>query len=486
MLKKRKLMAVEKELSADAATTSDAGQAQLWAYKDKLSAEEKQSLQEQISALDLKQLNALFLTATKKHFGTGIKDEERGSLLPEEDELSPPTKVQTLETLDPAEVKRLEGLGRTAISGGKVAALCLGGGAGTRLGIDGPKGLFHLPQLPSRKCLFQLFAERIKRLKKLCNATTLPFVIMTSPLNHKATTKFFAENSYFGLPPNECLFFPQGTLPAFDYEGKILLETRSTISLSPDGNGGVYPALERSGVLSKLKSFGIDYLHLFGVDNILVRPADPRFIGYLIDQKAEVGNKSVWKADPEEKVGVIAKRADKYCVVEYSELSGKHKNLRDENSNALLFGAGNICNHLFKLDFLEQTVLPNMENSYHVAEKKIPVADDGNEGKTSKKPEKNNGIKLETFVFDVFPLTDRMAILECKRDEEFAPIKNAEGTDSPATAWDMISKLHKSWVEAAGGKCEGSVEVSPLVSYSGEGLEDLVKGKTFPDGAEIK
>lgn len=271
-------------------------------------------------------------------------------------------------------------------------------------------------------------------------------------------------------------------MPCFTPEGKILLESAGTIACGPDGNGGIYPALLRSGCIERLKSADVKYLHVFSVDNALCRPADHRFIGFCITQNADCGNKCVWKASPDEKVGVVAKKNGKPSVVEYSELDEARMQLRDD-AGRLVFGAGNICNHFYTLEFLTDVVIPNMSSLFHAAHKKIPFA--GEDG-TTIKPEKANGIKLEAFIFDVFPLSSRMAIFETLREEEFAPVKNAPGTptDSPDTARQMVNALGRRWVTAAGGIIEGDsseavIEVSPLLSLAGEGLEERVKGQKF-------
>jgi UDP-N-acetylglucosamine/UDP-N-acetylgalactosamine diphosphorylase len=229
-----------------------------------------------------------------------------------------------------------------------------------------------------------------------------------------------------------------------------------------------------------MQASGVKYLHVFSVDNALCRPADPRFAGYCITRNADCGNKCVWKVSPDEKVGVVAKRGGRYSVVEYSELDDKSKNLRDA-AGSLTFGAGNICNHFFSVAFIADVVVPAMSSMFHLAHKKIPFA--GEDGATVK-PDSNNGIKLEAFIFDVFTMSSRMAILETVREEEFAPVKNAPGsaTDSPDTARAMVSALAQRWIKAAGGEIAGDkevLEISPLLSYSGEGLADKVAGKTF-------
>lgn len=226
---------------------------------------------------------------------------------------------------------------------------------------------------------------------------------------------------------------------------------------------------------------GVQHLHVFAIDNCLALPADPAFIGYCLSQQADCGNKVCWKTNAHEKVGVVAARDKKPCVIEYSEIT---KEMAEEvdASGRLVFGAGNICNHYYSLDFIKNKILPNFGNLYHLAHKKIPYYD--GDKKETVKPTANNGIKLETFIFDVFPMSERMAIWDVTRAEEFAPVKNAPGSpsDSPNTARTAISNLAKAWVTKAGGKLTGNEEsdqseVSPLTSYSGEGLESLVKDK---------
>eukprot|EP00396_MALV-II-16_sp_LP-1_P000272 gene272-334_t len=508
----------------------EAGQLQVYEFVDRglVSAAGQAKLEEQIAALDLHQLNELFETSMAKHHAkilettnqtgeAGGQSQTDGGLLP-----PPAESVGTRASLGAAAAPggELETLGRGLVAKGQVAAVILGGGAGTRLGLDGPKGLFALPGLPSGKSLYQLFAERVLSLKNSTGAARLPFIVMTSPLNHAATVAFFEENGFFGLPAEHCLFFEQGTLPAFSREGKLILEDAHTLGMSPDGNGGIYPSLAKSGVLQKCKEWGIRYLHVAGVDNVLLRPADPLFLGFCESRDAAVGNKSVWKSHRDEKVGVIGARRGGggpgqapagelgFCVVEYSEMSEAQKGLADPATGKLIFGAGNICNHVFRLDFLLDTVLPNYVNLYHVAEKRVPFADPAQDGRTAKPSaeEKTNGVKLEAFIFDVFPLAPagRFAVLECLREEEFAPVKNGSGTDSPATALAMLRDLHHEWIKAAGGTVvippttsygngdagENSappmVEVSPLLSLAGEGLEAACRGKTFVAPCEIK
>ena len=302
-------------------------------------------------------------------------------------------------------------------------------------------------------------------------------------MNHDITMQYFRDNNNFGIEPENIKFFPQGVLPCLTLpSGKIILQSPYQCAMAPDGNGGIYPAMSKSGVIADMQQRGIEFIHAFSVDNALVKPADPGFIGYCIRMEADCGNKSLWKTDPHEKVGVVAEKGGKPCVVEYSELSKEMAERRmvtgaGENSSQapLAFGAANICNHFYTLQFLQEQVLPNLGNMYHIARKKIPSWD--NDLKQTVTPTSNNGIKLESFIFDVFPLSKTMAVYQVERMYEFAPVKNAPGSpsDSPDTARTMISELAKVWLAKAGaivkvGNAGDICEISPLTSYAGEGL----------------
>jgi len=270
-------------------------------------------------------------------------------------------------------------------------------------------------------------------------------------------------------------------------EGKILLETPSRVAVAPDGNGGLYAATrsplspgEATTVLSNLAKRKILYVHAYCVDNCLVRVADPVFLGYSIQKQADCAAKVVPKTSPTEAVGVVACRGSKFSVVEYSEISSEQAQRRDTETGELSFRAGNIANHFYTTAFLNRVESFEDELAFHIARKKIPHVN--LETGESVKPSKPNGMKLEMFVFDVFPFTERFAVLEVERQEEFSPLKNAPGTgaDDPDTSRRDLLAQNKRFLEKAGAKVKEGVEIeiSPLVSYSGEGLES-VKGKTF-------
>lgn len=477
------------------------GQDQVFEYVDSgvvQAADETDALVAQLRTIDLSRLHDLHKSTNT--IAPSAKEETL-------EEMKPIESFGSLESAPAGDKDRWFKTGLKAVAEGKVAVVVLSGGQGTRLGFSGPKGMYDIG-LPSGKTLFQLQAERLLRVCALANnssvaATTtegaaagpatsarIPWYIMTSPLNDATTREFFAAHKFFGVPESDVFFFSQGTLPCMTRDGKIILESAGKVAMAPDGNGGIYPALQQKGALADMGTRGVEHLHVFSIDNALVRVADPYFLGYCVENNADCGNKSVWKSDPDEKVGVVVSRGGKPCVVEYSEMDKETCERRDPATGKLVFGAGNICNHYFSRAFLEDTVLPGMGDMYHVAHKKIPAAH-GPSGET-RKPSENNGIKLESFIFDVFPLSKKMVLFETSREEEFAPVKNAPGTatDSPDTAREMISEQAKRWARAAGasrpggeeggdgggggGGKQGLSEISPLVSYGGEGLQDRV------------
>jgi UDP-N-acetylglucosamine/UDP-N-acetylgalactosamine diphosphorylase len=270
-------------------------------------------------------------------------------------------------------------------------------------------------------------------------------------------------------------------------DGKVLLERPSRVAVAPDGNGGLYAATrtplssdKSHTVLSDLARRKILYVHAYCVDNCLVRVADPVFIGYCISKQADCAAKVVPKSSPTESVGVVAVRDHKYSVVEYSEISKEQAERRDPETGALAFRAGNIANHFYTTEFLNEVESFEGELAFHIARKKIPHVD--LETAEIVKPTKPNGMKLEMFVFDVFPHTNRFAVLEVARQDEFSPLKNASGTgsDDPDTSRRDLLAQHRRFLEQAGATLQEGVdiEVSPRLSYAGEGLE-CVKGKTF-------
>ncbi|GJW47942.1 UDP-N-acetylglucosamine diphosphorylase 1, partial [Tanacetum coccineum] len=315
--------------------------------------------------------------------------------------------------------------------------------------------------LPSGKSLFQIQAERIHCLQRLAVQST----------NEGSAN---------------ITFFSQGTIPCVSKDGRFIMETPFQVAKAPDGNGGVYSALKYSGLLEHMSTRGVKYLDCYGVDNALVRVGDPTFLGYFIDKGVASAAKVVRKAYPQENVGVFVRRGKggPVTVVEYSELDQSLASEINQGTGRLRYCWSNVCLHMFTLDFLNQ-VANNLEKDsvYHLAEKKIPSI----HGQTV-------GYKLEQFIFDAFPYAPSTALYEVLREEEFAPVKNANGSnfDTPDSARLLVLRLHTRWVVAAGGFLTHSVplystgvEVSPLVSYAGENLEAICRGRTFHAPCEI-
>jgi UDP-N-acetylglucosamine/UDP-N-acetylgalactosamine diphosphorylase len=290
---------------------------------------------------------------------------------------------------------------------------------------------------------------------------------MTSRENHDATVRFFRKHDFFGLESDEILFFQQAELPLVDADGKILLADKGRVSLGPNGNGGCFPALKHSGALDDMRQRGVHWIFTYSVDNALVRVCDPEFLGFAIQSKMQTASKSVPKASPQERVGVFCLRDERPSVIEYSEMTPEMCEARD--ADGLLYGSANIAVHLFRRDFLE--LHADADLPYHVAHKKISHV--GADGRTVA-PEAPNAYKFELFMFDLFPRARGMAVLEVDRSEEFAPVKNRDGQDSPASARAMILDLHKQWAAKSGISPEdlarAEFEVSPRTSYAGEGL----------------
>jgi UDP-N-acetylglucosamine/UDP-N-acetylgalactosamine diphosphorylase len=283
--------------------------------------------------------------------------------------------------------------------------------------------------LISGKSIFQLHIERILKIKELCAAQNddkevhIPVYIMTSDLNHSIIQEYFAANGSFGFPTADLTFFEQGLEPAFTHDGKIIVESSTSLSLSPDGNGGIYKALQRD-CIADMESRGIKHLHIFGIDNVLTKSLDPLFIGTCIAQEVQVGNKVVWRAHASEKVGVTAELDSKMHILEYSEIPLDY-GARVDSHGKLIYGAANICNHYLSIEFLKHSVFKNLSNSYHFANKKIKYFDPVTQQSVT--PAVPNGVKLEMFIFDVFPLADRWCVVETEREDEFAPVKNEPG-----------------------------------------------------------
>ncbi|KAF9270661.1 nucleotide-diphospho-sugar transferase [Marasmius fiardii PR-910] len=470
-----------------------AGQGHLLTFWPQLNKNEQKALADQLDALDIERVNRIYEKAVSSE--KEAKDPNKVAV-----SIEPLPEGASESVMNAAKAKEWRQIGLEAIARGEVGVLLMAGGQGTRLGSSAPKGCYDIG-LPSHKSLFQYQAERIARLQtvaekefnKSVGSTIIPWYVMTSGPTRRDTENFFKTNKFFGLNSDNVIFFEQGTLPCLTMEGKVILESPSRVAVAPDGNGGVYAATRSSlspndkshTVLSDLAKRKVLYVHAYCVDNCLVRVADPVFIGYSIQKKADCAAKVVPKASPTESVGVVACRGNKFSVVEYSEISQEQAERRDSKTGELAFRAGNIANHFYTTDYLNRVESFEHELAFHIARKKIPYVDETGQ---AVKPSKPNGMKLELFVFDVFPFTERFAVLEVERKEEFSPLKNAPGTgsdDAGTSRADLLSQ-QKRFLERAGATVKDGVEIeiSPLVSYAGEGLE-TAKGKTYSKSGSV-
>jgi UDP-N-acetylglucosamine/UDP-N-acetylgalactosamine diphosphorylase len=449
------------------------GQQHLLTGFDGLEAPAQASFLRQLDTLDFDHLRQIF-QASMANASATVQPAE-----PADD------AVLTLPDATPERRATWHSIGLNMVAEGKLGILLLAGGQGTRLGSSAPKGCYNIG-LPSRKSLFQLQAERVLRLQQLAVAevpgATVPalrWYIMTSPATDAETRRHFANNAHFGLRPDQVFFFSQGTLPAMTTDGHVVLESPGRLAMAPDGNGGIYAALTSSGALADMQNRGIEALDCYCVDNALARLGDPVFVGFCRQAGAQLGARVVAKAHPEERVGVFARRGGALEVVEYSELDPAKAAAADPATGRLLYNWSNICMHYFSVSWLAAAAAALAQaGKYHVAHKKIPSID----GPV-------DGIKLELFIFDSFSTAENTVLMEVRREDEFAPVKNAPGsaTDSPDTARAATLALHRKWIEAAGGRVEAKgpgVEVSPLVSYAGEGLNGLAD-RAFRDAYDV-
>lgn len=468
-----------------------AGQEQVFGFYEQLKPHEQGALYNQLHPIDPEHINKLADTALHP------PKTEEADQKPQLEQLPDSATTSTIDSEKEALDKWYDA-GLKLISENKVGVVLMAGGQGTRLGSSAPKGCYNIG-LPSEKSLFQLQAERIWRLQHLASKhyhkedVEVPWYIMTSGPTRKPTQQYFEEHKYFGLNRNNVIFFEQGVLPCISNEGKILMESKGKVATAPDGNGGIYQALVTGGVVEDMRKRGIQHIHAYCVDNCLVRVADPTFIGFGADKDVDIATKVVRKRNAKESVGLILQKNGKPDVVEYSEIDNDTAEAKDpRDSNLLKFRAANIVNHYYSFRFLES--IPDWAHRlpHHVAKKKIPCVDkEGNQVK----PEEPNGVKLEQFVFDCFPFLsmDKFACMEVKREDEFSPLKNAKGTgeDDPDTSKKDILQQGKRFLEAVGATItsekedQDGVEVSPLISYGGEGL-DFLKGREIKAPAVIE
>ncbi|KPK88716.1 MAG: hypothetical protein AMJ94_14320 [Deltaproteobacteria bacterium SM23_61] len=443
------------------------GQGHVLDHIRRLSPEKREVFCRNLSALNLPLAFRLYQNFSRqKGSGTHLPNIEPASIIP------------TSRT--PEEIQRRQEairLGESLIRGNQIAVLIVAGGQGTRLGFAGPKGFFPISPV-KKKPLFQLFAESIQALSARYRAR-IPLLVMTSRENREETEAFFRSRGFFGLGKDQIHFFSQGMLPTLTPGGKLILGDETSLLANPEGHGGSLKALHESGLAGRLKGQGISEIFYCQVDNPLVKIADPAFIGYHRQEGADISTKVVRRQNLEEKVGIYGMVNGKPAIIEYSDFSPEDYRSLDENGS-IRYWAGNIAIHVISLSFVDRLNREGFALPYHRAVKEIEGLGPGG------RSEKMAGLKFESFLFDSIPLAQKSCCMEVVREEEFAPVKNQTGIDSPETARGAMTNLFRRWLEGAGVQVAPGVqvEVSPLFALDQEELADKLKGKKVVVGED--
>lgn len=382
----------------------------------------KENLVNQILNLDFKNITNLYEELTKKK-EISIDNIE-------------PIKAIKKELLDKEKLDEYIKIGEDIIKSNKFALATMSGGQGTRLGFNGPKGTFKVNINPKPKYLFEILADSLIDINNKYSCS-IPWYIMTSEENNDDIKEFFAKNNYFGYDESNIKFFSQGNLPLLSQEGKILIDEEFNIKQAADGNGGIFNSMYKNGIIKDIEEKDIKWIFIGSIDNILLKIADPLLIGVAENTGVEIATKSIPKNSPEEKVGAICKQDGKVKVIEYSEMPKELAIVKDENDE-FMYGESHIMCNLFSKEALNK--LSNKKLPYHIAFKKYNYIDENGKIVIAENP---NAYKFESFIFDSFEYFNDIAVLRGKREEDFAPIKNKEGIDSPKTAIELYNNYMK-------------------------------------------
>jgi UDP-N-acetylglucosamine/UDP-N-acetylgalactosamine diphosphorylase len=473
------MLATHERLAAIRTRLEAHGQAHLLAFVDELRPAQRAALLSQLESFDFEALDDLI----ERYVRARPALETAGPIEP-----APCTPANG------PEAGRYRQIGLDLVRRGALAAFTVAGGQGTRLGWNGPKGTFPATVVTG-KPLFRVFAEQIIAAEHR-HRVVIPWYIMTSPLNDAETRAFFHDNNHFGLRRQNIFMFPQGVMPSFDLAtGRLLLASRHEVAVNPDGHGGSIRALRDSGAIEDMVGRGIEHISYVQVDNPLANVVDPLFLGLHAaspDSSGEMSSKMVPKAAPEEKVGVFARVGGRTTVIEYSDLPAALAAARTEQG-VLRFNAGSIAIHLIGVAFVQKLTADRRRFGlpWPRAEKKVPHVDPAS-GRTIE-PAAPNAVKLEAFVFDALPLAERSLVLETTRVEEFAPIKNAEGVDSPASSHELQTERNARWLESRGvrvprdgrGRALARIEISPLTALEPADLAAADLPREIVPGSDV-
>lgn len=439
---------------------------------DKLSEPDQDILLRQLTDLDLELVDHLLQLREAPHeSGDSAAVRAARALPPQQLVRLPATDAQR------AEQATAEQLGNELLRAGKVGAILVAGGQGSRLGFEAPKGMYPIGPV-SQRTLFQILCEQVLARSRRAGAT-IPYFIMTSEATHARTLAFFEEHRYFGLGEDNVYFFQQSSLPAVDGGShRILLEGHGRVATSPDGHGGMLRALQRTGMFDVMRDRGIEHLYYHQVDNPTAIVCDPVLLGYHMMMKSDLTTKVVAKVSPEERMGVLVDVDGQTQIIEYSDLPAQEAHRKSHDGN-YVFWAGNTAIHVFRRAFLETLLSGDLRLPFHVAHKKVPFID---EGGLPCNPGAPNAHKFEQFIFDALPHAQRALVVEGDRAREFNPVKNAQGSDSPETSRAALNRIAQEWAQAAGASIGSGVnlEISPLFALdAAEARQKLRAGQSI-------
>jgi UDP-N-acetylglucosamine/UDP-N-acetylgalactosamine diphosphorylase len=455
------------------------GQSHLLQWWDELNESQRDGLLAQLESIDYSLITRLF-SEREAVGGSSASDLAARA--------TPPTQlVAQPKTAAEKELwRKANALGEEQLRDGKVGAILVAGGQGTRLGFDKPKGMYPIGPV-SQRSLYQVFCEQLLARGRRAGAA-IPYFIMTSDATHDDTVAFFEENHFFGLKPRDVYFFRQGKLPAVcDQTGRIHLSEKHEVALTPDGHGGILKALRTSGLLDLMRDRGLESLYYHQVDNPMAIVCDPAFLGLHELHGSDLSTKAVSKVSAEERMGVLVDVEGQTQIIEYSDMPVE-RTREVETDGTLRFRAGNTAMHVIRRGFLQDLVDQGRDLPYHRAHKPVPHIDRTGQ-RVEPGPTAKNAFKFEQFIFDSLPLASTALVVEADRTREFNPVKNREGADSPETSRAAIFRLNREWLRAAGAEVadDARVEISPLVALTPEDLKGRVApGQVFPDGAILR
>lgn len=447
------------------------GQQHVLQFADQLDTHAREQLETQLQNLDLALIAQLARQEIESPDWARLA---RSSTPPPAFRLNDPNS-----TVSPGQARQR---GELALRDGKVAAILVAGGQGSRLGFEHPKGMFEIGPV-SGHSLFQILIERVVATAKRYE-TTVPLLVMTSPATHDETVAYLNEHDRFGLRAEDLLVFCQGTMPAVDARtGKLLLGAKGSLALAPDGHGGMLAALQKSGALREARERGIELFSYGQIDNPLVQICQPELIGYHLLAQSEMTSQVIEKQDPLDKVGNVVMVDDKMQIIEYSDLPDDVANERNSNGSLRIW-AGSIAVHVLGLQFLERMAEQSDALPFHLASKKVAFIDPSGNRQV---PDQPNAIKFERFIFDLLPWARNAIVVEGDPAEVFAPLKNAEGAefDTPTATRNAMVRLHTKWLLQAGVAVKESVpvEISPLWAIDGQQVADQLELPKAIEGA---